>query len=204
MRLLKNYIMATETQFSERQSLELITTMINKAKNDYVETGISALMWGSIVTLCSLVSFINYYFQWQWAKYIWFLAIIAVIPQVIISVREKRKRKYKTYSEDAMGGIWISFGVAMFLLIYFVNAFKVQHSEPLFLIIYGFPTFATGYARSFKAMIIGGIACWAFAIISMYIHFPYTMLLEAGAAQLAWFIPGLILRRRYRRARQHV
>jgi len=30
------------------------------------------------------------------------------------------------------------------------------------------------------------------------------MLLEAGAAQLAWFIPGLILRRRYRRARQHV
>jgi len=204
MRLLKNYIMATEIQFSERQSLELITTMINKAKNDYVETGISALMWGSIVTFCSLASFINYYFQWQWTKYIWYLAIIAVIPQVIISVREKRKRKYKTYSEDAMGGIWISFGVAMFLLIYFVNTFKVQHNEPLFLIIYGFPTFATGYARSFKAMIVGGIACWVFAVISMYIEFPYTMLLEAGAAQLAWFIPGLILRRRYRRARQHV
>lgn len=196
--------MATETQFSERQSLELITTMINKAKNDYVETGIGALMWGSIVTFCSIVSFINYYLQWQWAKYIWFLTIIAVIPQVIISVREKRKRKYKTYSEDAMGGIWISFGVAMFLLIYFVNTFKVEHNEPLFLIIYGFPTFATGYARSFKAMIIGGIACWVFAVISMYIEFPYTMLLEAGAAQLAWFIPGLILRRRYRRARQHV
>ena len=196
--------MATETQFSERQGLELITSMINKAKNDYVETGISALMWGSIVTFCGIVSFINYYLQWQWAKYIWFLAIIAVIPQIIISVREKRKRKYKTYSEDAMGGIWISFGVAMFLLIYFVNSFKVEHSEPLFLIIYGFPTFATGYARSFKPMIIGGIACWMFAIICMYIEFPYTMLLEAGAAQLAWFIPGLILRRRYRRARQHV
>jgi hypothetical protein len=196
--------MATETQFSERQSFELITTMINKAKNDYVETGISALLWGSVVTFCGVISFINYYLQWQWAKYIWFLAIIAVVPQMIISVREKRKRKYKTYSEDAMGGIWISFGVAMFLLIYFVNAFKVEHSAPLFLIVYGFPTFATGYARSFKAMIIGGIACWVFAIISMYIEFPYTMLLEAGAAQLAWFIPGLILRRRYRRARQHV
>jgi len=123
---------------------------------------------------------------------------------VIICVGEKRKRKYNTYSEDAIGGIWISFGVAMFLLIYFVNTFKVQHNEPLFLIIYGFPTFATGYARSFKAMIVGGIACWVFAVISMYIEFPYTMLLEAGAAQLAWFIPGLILRRRYRRARQHV
>ena len=83
--------MATETQFSESQSFELITTMINKAKNDYVETGISALMWGSIVTFCSLVSFINYYLHWQWGKYIWFLAIIAVIPQVIISVREEEK-----------------------------------------------------------------------------------------------------------------
>jgi hypothetical protein len=196
--------MATETQFSERQSLELITTMINKAKNDFVETGIGALMWGSVVTFCALVSFVNYYLQFEWIKFIWVLPVIAVIPQVILSVNEKRRRKYKTYSEDAMGGIWISFGVAMFLLLYFVNAFKVEHNEPLFLTLYGFPTFATGYARSFKPMIIGGIACWVFALIGMYISFPYTMLLEAGAAQLAWFIPGLILRRRYRKARQHV
>lgn len=196
--------MATEMQFSEKQSLELITTMINKAKNDYVETGIGALMWGSVVTLCALVSFVNYYLHLQWANYIWFLAIAAVVPQVILSVREKRKRKYKTYNEDAMGGIWLSFGVSMFLLIYFVNTFKIEHNEPLFLMIYGFPTFATGYARSFKPMIIGGIACWVFALAGMYISFPYTMLLEAGAAQLAWFIPGLILRSRYRKARQHV
>ena len=197
--------MENEKTLTEKESFEIITQMINKAKSDYRETGVAALMWGSIVTFCSLVTFINYYLQWQPAKYVWFLTYIAVIPQIIISVRESKKTKYKTYNADAMGGIWISFGIALILLIYFVNTFKAEHNETLFLILYGVPTFATGYTRKFKAMIIGGTACWAFAIASMYIVFPYTMLLTAAAALLAWFIPGLILRRRFLKAKeQHV
>jgi hypothetical protein len=202
MQLSKNYNMADEIQLTEKESFEIITSMINKAKCDYRETGVGALMWGSLVTFCSLITFANYYLHLQWVEYVWFLTYIAVVPQIIISVRESRRKKYKTYNDDAMGGIWISFGVGLALLIYFVDVFKVQNNEILFLIIYGIPTFATGYARKFKPMIIGGIACWAFAVISMYTPFPYRMLLSAAAAQLAWFIPGLILRRRYLNAKE--
>ena len=49
--------MENENELTEQQSLELITRMINKAKDDYRETGVGALMWGSIVVICSLVSF---------------------------------------------------------------------------------------------------------------------------------------------------
>ncbi|MEP6513623.1 MAG: hypothetical protein ABJA79_07130 [Parafilimonas sp.] len=194
-----------EHQLTEQESLELITRMINKAKSDYAETGISALMWGTVVTFCSLAVFAGYYMHWPNIDYVWFLTFIAVIPQIIISIRERKKRKFTTYSNDAMGGIWISFGITMFLLSYFTSEVHVENPTPLFLIVYGIPTFATGFTCRFKPMIIGGIACWIFSIICIYISFPYTMLLTASAAQLAWFIPGLILRKRYLKAKlQHV
>jgi hypothetical protein len=188
-----------EKQLTEQESLALITRMINKAKCEYVETGISALMWGIVIVFCSLVSFFSFYEHWKWADYVWFLTIVAVIPQIIIAIREAKKRKFKTYNDNAMSGIWISFGVGIFLFSYFINVYNVQHVESAFLIFYGIPTFSTGIARNFKPMIIGGIGCWIIFIISLYVAFPYTMLLTAVAATIAWFIPGLILRARYQR-----
>ncbi len=199
-----------EVFFSEEESLLLITQMINKAKNDLVETGISALMWGSIVTLCALVQFAAAFYTIPWADEVWYLTFIAVVPQIIISVRENKKRKYTTHHQDAMGGIWIAFGITMFLLSFYFGSIHVSyadlHPDTLYLIIYGIPTFATGFTRRFTPMVVGGIACWVFAIASVYITYPYTMLLVAGAALLAWFIPGMILQRRYLKAKrkQHV
>ena len=194
-----------EKEMTGLESLELIARMIRKAKKDYMDTGISGLLWGSVITFCSLVTFLNYWLQWSWLGYIWLLTFVAVIPQVIVSIRESKNRKHRAYEDDLMGGIWISFAITMFLLSWFSSAYQIPHDASLFLIIYGIPTFATGYSRRFRPMIIGGIACWIFAILSTFSTFPYTMLYTAGAAQLAWFIPGLILRRRYLKAkRQHV
>ena len=195
--------MNNESQLTEQESLELIARMINKAKSDFRETGIGALMWGTIITVCALVSFVNYYQHWRWAQYIWFLTFIAVVPQIIISVQANKRKKYTSYNEDAMGGIWISFGIGILLLSFFSSWSHLQNAYVLFLIFYGVPTFATGIARRFTPMIIGGIACWIFAIISMYTIFPYAMLLTAAAAIIAWFIPGIILRKRYLKAKKN-
>jgi phosphatidylglycerophosphatase A len=189
-----------EDQLSEEESLRLITQMINKAKNDYEGSGISALLWGAVITLCSLVSFLGEYFNnHSWNK-IWWLTLAAVIFQIGYSIHKTKKKKYKTYNEDAMGGIWISFGVAVFLFSFFVNVASVEHANSIFLITYGIPTFATGFTRRFKPMIIGGIVCWALSILNIYTPAPYNILYSAVAAQLAWFIPGLILRKRCRNA----
>jgi hypothetical protein len=194
-----------ETQLTEVESLRLITRMINKAKNDYVDTGIAALMWGSIITFCGIVSFCNYWWHVKWLNNVWWLPAIALIPQLVISNNEKKRKKFKTYNDDAMGGIWLSFAITLFLLTYYINLYKVPNANSLFIIIYGIPTFATGFSRQFKPMIIGGIICWLLAIAAMHIGYPYSMLITAAAAQVAWFIPGLILRRRYRKAKaQHV
>lgn len=192
-----------EDNFTEQQSLELITQMINKAKCDYEETGIGALLWGSLVAFCALITFFNFYWKIAALNYIWFLTLFALIPQIMISVRASKKKRYRSYDDDAMAAIWISFGVALFLMSVYTSIYQEPHSGALFLIMYGIPTFATGYINHFKPMVIGGIICWLFAVICFYIQFPYIMLFTAAAALSAWFIPGLILRSRYKKAIQH-
>jgi hypothetical protein len=135
-----------EKELTSEESLELIARMIRKAKKDYLDTGLSAILWGGVTTFCSLVTFINYWLQWAPLEYVWFLMIVAVVPQILIAIQESKERKLKAYDDDLM-----------------------------------------------------------FAILSTFTPFPYTMLYMAAAGQLAWFIPGLMLRTTYLKAkRQHV
>jgi len=194
--------MEQEKELTSEQSLELITTMINKAKNDFFDTGMSALLWGSVVIICSLASYANYYLQWRALDYIWLLTVVAVAPQVIIAIREGKQRRYKAHEDDLIGGIWISYGIAIFLFSYLASVHPITQEAAIFLTLYGIPTFATGYGRRFKPMLIGGIACWVFAVLSLYTPYPYIMFLLAAGGLLAWFIPGLILRNRYLKAKR--
>src|SRR4051812_8290992 len=124
--------MEKQEELSHHQSLELIQEMIYKAKNSYHESGTSALLWGSIIMFCSAVSFGNIYWQIDWVRQVWLLTIIAVIPQIIISIRAGKAQKFKSHTDDAMSGIWISFGIGIFLTSYYANVFKPEGSACLF------------------------------------------------------------------------
>ena len=195
---------STEESMSHKESLALIEEMIYKARNSYHESGTSALLWGGTIMLCSAVSFGNTWWGISWLSQVWWLTLIALIPQVIISMRESKTQKFKSHTDDAMTGIWISFGVAIFLTTFYTNAMKVQGSACLFLILYGMPTFATGYTHRFTPMIIGGIVCWACAIVSIYTSTKLDFVLFFVSAFFAWFLPGLILRSSYLKKRKDV
>lgn len=186
-----------------QESLELIAKMIHKAKRDYLDSGLSALLWGSVISFCSLASYINQVaLKIPNFSYIWFLTFLAVIPQVVIAIREGKLRKFRSFEEDHMGGIWISFAIAVFLL-GFIFAKYPSNAEPaVYLMLYGVPTFATGYVRQFRPMLLGGIACWVLSVFSLYCGYPKTLLCITAAAVIAWFIPGLILRKRYLKAKK--
>jgi magnesium-transporting ATPase (P-type) len=189
--------MENQEELSHKESLALIEEMIYKAKNSYHESGTSALLWGSIVMLCSAVSFANTWWSINGLYAIWWLTLVAIIPQVVISIRESKTQKFKSHTDDAMSGIWISFGIGIFILTFYTNVVKPEGSACLFLLLYGMPTFATGYTHRFKPMIVGGIVCWIGAIISVYTSVRTDFALFFVAAFFAWFLPGLILRRDY-------
>jgi hypothetical protein len=104
-----------------------------------------------------------------------------------------------------IGGIWFSYGIAIFVFSYIDSYLNIRHDVPIYLTLFGIPTFATGYGRRFRPMTLGGLACWVLAIVTLFVPDYYTLFLMASGALLAWFIPGLLLRRCYLKAkRQHV
>jgi hypothetical protein len=194
-----------EKDLTGQESLALIAKMINKAKRDYLDSGLSPLLWGTVIPVCSLVAYANYWLKWPALDYVWSLTVLAVVPQVLIAIREWKARKHRPYDEDLMSGIWIAFGITMFVMGYIFGRYHNDGIPALYLAVYGIPTFAVGYARQFRPMLYGGIACWLLAIFSLYCGYPNTLLCVALGALLAWFIPGLILRNRYLKAKaQHV
>ena len=54
-----------EKQLTQKESLDLIAMMINKAKDSYHDTGIGAIMWGSVISVCSLVKLSEIHFGFK-------------------------------------------------------------------------------------------------------------------------------------------
>src|SRR6187397_532773 len=209
-----------DKNLSGKESLELITQMINKAKNSYHDTGIGAMMWGAVITICSLVRLSEIHFGYRLPFDIYLLTLAAIIPQIIISIKEKKERKVKSYDDPYLDYIWLGFGICIFLLIYISNnifgewgswaneyksitgkAASFRFSEyvaPLFLMLYGLPTFITGAACKFKPMLLGGIFCWICCIVAIYTSVKIDLLLTSASAALAWLIPGIIMEKEYR------
>ncbi|HEX3024812.1 MAG TPA: hypothetical protein VHP12_06345 [Chitinophagaceae bacterium] len=220
--------MAEEKKLTEQESLQLITEMIGKVKSSFHESGTSAILWGSVIGFCGLFSFLQIQFNFSTGGFdIWLLTFIALVPQIIISIRESRQKRILTYEETAMNAIWIVFGISIFALVFYNNAVPkivenyyakegielfqkniatgettafhpfILSVSSVFLILYAVPTLATGLARRFTPMIIGGIICYVLFFISCFTTYKYDMLFQAIAGIINWLIPGLILRRQF-------
>lgn len=216
-----------EKQLSEKESLQLITEMISKAKRSYHENGTSAILWGSVVAVCGFVDFAEIYWHFWIGFDIWLLTLAAFIPQLFITIRQRRNRKVVSHTEAAMNAIWTVFTISMFALVFYLNVvpwvtdriltnegvkiavtaagnthgfhYDVPSAASLLILMYAIPTCATGLAYKFRAMIIGSILCYAFFIISCFTPAAYDMLLNGFAGVFNWLIPGIILRRQFTR-----
>ncbi len=88
----------------------------------------------------------------------------------------------------------------MFITIFLMskeNAFEKMY--PMFLVLYGMPTFLCGIIFRFSALKFGGIACWALAIAAAFIRWDYQLLLLALAVLTSWIIPGYLLQQKFKK-----
>jgi hypothetical protein len=162
---------------------------------------------------------------------VWLLALIALIPQVYLAIQDGRKNVVKTDMQIAINAIWTVYGMSIFALIFYFNVVPntslqllanenqqllikdlttniIEPWQPyifsqssLLVLLYGIPTLATGIARKFTPMLIGGLLCYVFFIVSCFTATPYDMLLNGLAGIFSWLIPGLILRNRFNKAK---
>lgn len=113
--------MKNEEQLSERESLALITSMIQKAKSSYHDSGTSSLLWGSAVFMASFITYLQIEFNFNLGFDIWLLVLAAFIPQIFISIRERKMRKFKSHTDIAINAVWLAYALTIFGLSVYQN-----------------------------------------------------------------------------------
>jgi hypothetical protein len=191
-----------EQSMTEKESMELITSMINKAKNRFTESGTLYLLWGWLIFLCCIIQFVGLHFlNYDKVYYVWYSTWILLIYQFFYISKRKKDRKVRMYTGEIIIYVWIVFVItyALLLFILFYNG-ALSCINPAILATYGMPTFLVGIILKFKPLKIGGICCWLFAIAAPFASYDYQFLFIASAVIIAWVVPGYIFQHKFKNA----
>lgn len=188
-----------DQSLSEKESLQLISSMISQAKNHYYESGLGALLWGFTNLICFVLAWLDVSvkgFHMPFNPF--FLMIITFILQFYFDRREKKYQNAITYKDEAHKYVWLAFGISVFILTIAGGYANIGYVVlPLLLLLFGLPTFISGCINKFPPFIFGGIVCWILCIVSFFYKSYNTYLFVALGAGVAWIIPGFILRARF-------
>ena len=179
-----------ERLLNEKESLELITQMINSSKkNMEVGQGNIMLFWGYFTTALSVVLFLlinfTHNFIWSWG---WML-MFAVWP--VISYRKRQnKPKDVTYTDKVISQVWQVMGymfILTFLTIGIMEIAFARHADfqlmlPLSLVYCGLGTSITGIIIRERWMTYAPLIAFIVAIYML------TMLLIGEKATTLWYL----------------
>ena len=75
----------------------------------------------------------------------------------------------------------------------------ILNTYPIFVLLYGIGTFATGRIIKFTPLIIGGALCFVLAVVSAYQSFSNQLIIIALAILVSYIIPGHLLYNKYQK-----
>ena len=191
-----------ERSISENESLLIIQQMIQATKSRLSEDGFMYLLWGWLVLAASLGEFFlmrsgytHHYITWS------VLMPLGAVVSVVYSMRKSKTDTVTTYVDEFMKYLWGSFVVSLLIVLGFMSKIGPENAYPIILLLYGIATFVSGGALQFKPLMIGGAACGALAVASMFMPFEFQLLALSLAVLVAYIVPGYLLRSQYKHGR---
>jgi hypothetical protein len=192
-----------EKSLTHTDSMRLIEQMIYTAKQEQKDDGKGWIIWGWLIFLASMLTFLNLRTEWFNVFYFWNLfglfSLLLLAYEVIRHLFFKRKERVKTYTKDLFAKLNIGFFISLMLIIFSMNLGVLPiKGFALLLGLYGFRVLIYGAVLSFRPSIIGAYITWACAFASLFVlKFEHTMLLHAAAVLCGYIIPGHIANREF-------
>jgi len=206
-----------EKRMTERESLELITTMIKRTRERYIGDGNIMLMWGyltvAVTALVWILLVTTHNQAWNW---LWFLIwIVGGIATPIMARRQHVKYGVKSYSDKLTSQIWSIVGYSAivatlcclgFNLIVGYDAWRMMFAFAL--IIVPMAEMAQGVIVKEISLVAGGavgLACGIFTVcciaagVPLFVNMILPMFIVAFASMM--IIPGHIINRKARQQR---
>ena len=193
--------MQQEEELSHEKSLEIIHQMSNRAKTNITDNGIGWLLWGSMIFLASVATYVLILFKYENLFVAWNVFGLIAVVLLAYNFMKKKNKVVRTYVDDVLRWVDIGFTVCLFIIIVSINiSVGPNNGFGYFLMLYGFLMIIQGGALYFKPLIMGAIVNWIGAIgIFVNNDFKYDMLITAAAVFIGYIIPGLLLRAKYNR-----
>lgn len=187
-----------DENFSPKDSLQVIQSMIEKTKQDISDNSIHFLVWGWITFLACLGQFIlKHIFEYPRHYMVWCIVFIGIIFSNYQAYRDRKKSRVKTYIGESIKYLWLGMVIAYFVLSLILT--KIGWGNPVFpffIMLYGLGAYVSGSIIQFRPLIIGGLIASALAIVSAWADYDYQMLFGAAAVLISYIIPAYILRAR--------
>lgn len=183
-----------DQSLTHEESLQIIQSMINKAKNKITENGFYFLLWGILVIAACIAQYVliktGYY---EKSDLVWMIMPLVGVPiSIIYGFKQSKKEKTKSHTDRLYSSLWLAFGITLGVIMFVAISMKVS-PIPFILALVGLATFVSGAVYKFIPLILGGIIFWISGIACFYFNGPEQLLIDACATFLGYILPGIIL-----------
>ncbi len=183
------------------ESLQLINTMIQKAKTNFTDNGYGWLIWGSMIFLASLATYFFIEYRYDNIFLAWNIFGGIAIILLVYNFLKPGETLARSYVSDILKYVDIGFAVCLFIIIFSMNvSVGANNGFGYLLMIYAFLMLIQSGALQFKPLLYGAIINWIGSMaIFVNTELKYDMLITAIAVFMGYIIPGLILRSQHKK-----
>lgn len=194
-----------EKEINPLESLDIIAKMVDKAKFNYSVDSFYYIMWGWLVFVASLASFLLAPVLKENTGLIWLLMPLGGIVSFIYGAKQSKTQKVVTHIETSINQLWLTLGFAFIAIMIAAYSHILLEIIPLFILLYAIGIFYTGRILKFMPMVIGGALCFPLFIACLLFsemdekNYSYQLLVLAIAILVSYIIPGHLLKAKYKK-----
>ena len=196
-----------QKKLSEQESFLIIQQMIQTAKQEQKDDGLGWILWGWLLFVASVLTWLNMKFEWFSVFLFWniFGAIVGLlmIYELVRDFVFKKKPKVRTYTSDLFQKLNAGFFIFLIMIILSINlGVGPEKGFALLIGLYGFWILIYGAALDFRPSIIGAFVTWGFGFGALFVkdhHFDETMIFHGLAVVFGYIIPGHLAYRSFKK-----
>ena len=178
---------------SARESLEIITGMIEQAKGAMKRNSFHYLLWGWVIALANLGAFVLIQMRYPNPYFVWFITIPAFLTSMYYGYTHKKKDGMSTHFNRVTLWLWVSFAITILVFVIFANTIQ-YNLNPVIITLSAIPTLASGHILKYRPLILGGFCFWIFGVVDFLVSYEWQNLVGAAAVISGYLIPGYILK----------
>lgn len=185
-----------EKQITEKESLEIITGMIERTKKRYsLGDGNIMLMWGYLIVAVSLLVWaLLYHTRSNAVNWLWFLIpVIGGIATPLMTRRNRLKGVAVSYSDRVISQLWTAVGLSFIGLTAFCLVFRFVFEIDCWIAMLVYSLIVTPVAEMVQGITLKEKSMMWCGAVAMLVGFMTICCVTGGVVLAAsWFMPLFI------------